>query len=323
MTATGTWKVVDNDSIEGEEAPARVWRDSEAACDAWIEECIGRHPNMVVMSYVAEGPLAPTPLPWAVVDRGAPAGEGRILERFADEREAKEYVDMEERYSLLKAVRPHYGIAHGSALDEVLEAPPTALAEGGHVRVGGTEARGTWPALENFEEHTVGRRIETPWGMVEATAYPTGHVVVAAGMPRITRTTPIPVAGSQAWHSVAFEAVLSMKGDEATILGVRKTVRDGLPETADAKIRNLADRTVFSTVRAAAQVMATEYPRDRLEALERYHVHGVASAEERIRKAREEIERAQAALERSGVDLAETRAALEAAGPAAEASFRP
>ncbi len=323
MSATGTWKVVDNDSIEGEAAPARIWRDSEAACDAWIEECIGRHPNMVVMSYVAEGPLAPTPLPWAVVDRGAPAGEGRILERFADEREAREYVDMEERYSLLKAVRPHYGIAHDSVLDEVLEAPPTVLAEGAHVRVGGTNARTSWPALENFEEHTVGRRIATEWGDVEARAYPTGHVRVTAGMRRHSALPSLAIPGAAAYRTVAFDAILSVNGDEATVLGVRKSVDDAGRESADARLANLADRAIFSTVRAAAQVMATEYPRDRLEALERYHVHGVASAEERIRKAREEIERAQAALERSGADLAETRAALEAAAPAADASFRP
>ncbi len=327
MTAKGIFKVIEDDSMYPDEAshPARVWRGTEAECEAWIEGVGHRHPFQVALGYITVGPFEPVALPYAVIDRSAPMGEGRILERHANEAEAREYVDVMGRFGMLDAHRPHYGVVHESDLASALAAPSTRLLPGDAVLVG-RSAKGAppwYPELSNFESSTEVRTVETGFGTVDVRMCPTGQLRVSAGMKvgRSTAQGPLVLPGvGGPGGSVAFDMILDLRGNEATLAGMRRTVHDASDApSGDAALIARADRQAFAAARAAVQVMASEHPNARLEALHRYHGNQERAAEARLHDLRCKLRDAESKLKlhRDGKEAAAR--ALEAAAVLDEA----
>lgn len=325
MAKTGIYKVIEDDGQYEDEAsyPARVWRATEAECEAWIATVGRKHPFQVALGYVSAGPYAPTPLPYVVIDRAAPAGEDRVLERYAVEAEAREYIDVMERFSLLDAYRPHYGLVHEDRLEAALEAPSTRLLPGDAVRMGTAKDRKApwYPELSNFESSTMVRTVETPLGTVHARLYPTGQLRVTAGqkakgsqeaLPPLVLPSPEGPRGS-----VAFDAVFDLRGNEATLAGLRRTVHDRRDQPTENKdLVSLADRQAFGAARYAAQAMAANYPNERLEGLARYHARCETNVGNRIDELRRQLREAESSLKlhreakeeaAQALDLAETQ----------------
>lgn len=294
---TATWKVILPSPGEAEEdSPAVVWRGSEKECDDWIVGRLKVEPSQAVLEYGTAGPLAPVPLPYAVVDRMRPPGEGRVAERFRDADEAAAWIRFEQRVEALQATPGDYEVVATDGLAAALAAPALRVRRGGAVREVPCPPGIEPPRLRGHEPSTVARSLATDLGKVEARAFPDSHVRVSAGTlfdPAVA-SAPLTLPDGS---SVAFEALVRLhgEGDRIEGRGIRYELRDASGEVVDAApaVRSAIDH-VRNAVRSAVNGLLDAHPRDRDEALERY----LQSVLARVASERREIAVRTASLDR-------------------------
>jgi hypothetical protein len=294
---TATWKVILPSPGEAEESsPAVVWRGSEKECDDWILGRLDVEPSQAVLEYGTAGPLAPVPLPYAVIDRLRPPGEGRVVERFSDADEAAAWIRFEQKAEALRATPGDYEAVAPGGLAEALAAPALKVRRGGAVREVPCPPGAEPPRLKGQETSTVARVLATELGEVEARVFPDSHVRVSAGSlfdPSVS-SAPLSLPGGAA---VAFEAVVRLhgEGDRIEGRGIRYELRDASGEVVEGApaVRSAVDH-VRNAVRSAVNGLLDAHPRDRDEALERY----LQSVLARVASERREIAVRTATLDR-------------------------
>ena len=317
---TATWKVtVPFGGADDAALPAIVWRNSESACEAWIESRIGREPQQAVLGYGWAGPLAPVPLPHAVIDLMRPPGEGRVVERFADPSEAEAWMRVQREVERLDATPGDYRQVGPDELEAALAAPALAVRRGGAVREVPPPPNEARPDLRPLERATLARRLSTALGEVEVRAYPDGHVRISAGTP-FDAAVGAPPARLPEGGSLAFEAIVRLDNDRLASRGVRYELRDAEGQVVEgaAPVRAALDHA-RAAVREAVNGLLDTYPRDRDEALERHLVTVIARGDEERRSITVRL----AALDRQNARaqglLSEVRAKLAAEADEAEA----
>jgi len=311
---TATWRVTD-------EEDGYVWRDSEAACKAWYAEARKRHAFQTMLGMDWERLDTPVDLPYCVLDRTLPIGEGRILERFPTRERAEHYVSL-EGYARPSVRRPHYLVVDPDGLQDALDAPSTSTMDGAEVRLGG---RGDGDGLEMirsiepYQKDVVPRRVETPWGAVETIVYPNGILRVSAGtQAQRVPGTDVPLNVPQTAPrdvNVTFVAVCEVRGDTADIEAVHRVIRDAKGNAVEAPaFKSLAFRISSQALRHAIREVAPTFERERLEALERHHGRRQDAADRRIAEAERLLREAEADREMARAVRLDARAALEAMG---------